>query len=173
MFKKEAAKRGILIEPDRHYYAGGGASRNCFRMGVTSIPREKIREGVQHLRELMWDLSSGEAEFLDDSDPGFLREKDLLDIMCESTWIYKTVYGDPTTFELHEDGSMTGRAGHANEEQDKGRWWIEGDLWCRQWNSWAYGEESRYYLCRQKKHLKIYNTDKRLVDSAILHLHTD
>ena len=168
---REAAKRGILIEPDKHYYGGSRTSKNCFRMGVTSIPGEKIREGVKHLRELMWELSSGEAEFLDEEDPGFLKGEELERTMRGSTWIYKTVYGDPTTFELHPDGSMTGRAGHADEDQDEGRWWIEGDLWCRQWNEWAYGEKSRYYISRQGQHLKIYNTEKRLVDSAIIHLH--
>jgi GntR family transcriptional regulator/MocR family aminotransferase len=166
----EAAKRGILIEPDKHYYAGSRTSKNCFRMGVTSIPVERIREGVKHLRELMWELSSGEAEFLNEDDPGFLQGDKLERTMRGSTWIYKTVYGDPTTIELHPDGTMTGRAGHANEEQDEGRWWVEGDLWCRQWNDWAYGEESRYFISRQGQHLKIYNTDKRLVDSAIIHI---
>lgn len=171
MLARRAAKQGILIEPDTHYYGGSRASRNCFRMGVTSIPGEQIREGVMHLRELMWELSSGAAEFLDDADPGFLKGKELERTMRGSTWIYKTVYGDPTTFELHPDGTMEGRAGHADEEQDKGRWWVEGDLWCRQWKQWAYGEKSRYYISRKGQHLKIYNTEKRLVDSAIIHLY--
>jgi len=168
---RKAAKRGILIEPDKHYYAGSRTSKNCFRMGVTSIPREKIREGVRHLRELMWELSSDEAEFLDKGDPAFLNGKELERTMRGSTWLYKTVDGDPTTFELHPDGTMKGRAGHADEEQDEGRWWIEGDLWCRQWNEWAYGEKSRYYITMKGQHLKIYNTEKRLVDSAIIHLY--
>ena len=166
---REAAKRGILIEPDKPYYSGDQSSRNCFRMGVTSIPKNNIREGVKKLRELMWELSSGEAEFLDASDPGFLKGADLKQTVSSSTWIYSTVYGDPTTFELRADGTMSGRAGHADEEQDEGRWWVEGDLWCRQWNQWAYGEESRYYIARNGQQLKIYNTERRLVDSAIIH----
>jgi len=168
---REAARRGILIEPDTHYYASSRASRNCFRLGVTSIPEEKIRDGVKHLHELMWDLASGESEILDEDDSALLRGKQLQHTMCGSTWIYKTVYGDPVTFELHSDGRMNGRAGHANEEQDEGRWWIEGDLWCRQWNEWAYGEESRFYITMHGQHLKIYNTERRMVDSAIIHLY--
>ena len=167
----EASRRGILIEPDTHYYASNKGSKNYFRMGVTSIPENNIREGVKQLRELMWELASGEAEFLDESDSALLRGDQLERTMRGSTWIYKAVYGDPVTFELHPDGHMTGRAGHANEEHDQGRWWVEGDLWCRQWNEWAYGEESRYYITRQGQHLKIYNTEKRLVDSAIIHLY--
>ena len=101
---REAARRGILIEPDTHYYARSKGSRNCFRMGVASIPQGKIREGVEHLRELMWEVGSGQAEYLDDEDPAFLK------------------------------GTLVGRAGHANEDCDRGRWWVEGDLWCRQWD---------------------------------------
>lgn len=166
---REAAKRGILIEPDTHYYSEGSKSKNCFRMGVTSIPKERIREGVEKLREVMWELASGEGDFLDDDDPCLLRGKALEKAMSGSTWIYKTSYGDPATFELHDNGHITGRAGHANEDCDEGRWWVEGDLWCRQWAHWAYGEPSRYYITMSDQHLRIYNTEKRLVDSAVIH----
>ncbi len=72
---REAARRGILIEPDTHYYASGRSSRNCFRMGVTSIPADKIRDGVRQLRELMWELASGEPDLLDEDDPGCCRAR--------------------------------------------------------------------------------------------------
>jgi GntR family transcriptional regulator/MocR family aminotransferase len=170
---REAARRGILIEPDTHYYAVPSASRNCFRMGVTSIPAERIREGVKQLRELMWELASGESELLDESDSSLLRAADLARVMPGSNWIYQTVYGDPATFELGADGSMRGRAGHANEDCDEGRWWIEGNTWCRQWKHWAYGEEGRFFITLQGQQLKIYNTDGRLVDSAIIHPQCD
>ena len=166
---REAAKRGILIEPDMHYYVDRKKARNCFRLGVTSIPSERIREGVERLRELMWELSSGEAEFLQDDDPNLLHGEELRQIMSGSTWIYKTVYNDPTTFELLSDGTMIGRAGHANEEYDEGKWWCDGDLWCRQWKHWAYGEKGCYYITMNGQHLRLYNTEKRLVDSAIIH----
>jgi GntR family transcriptional regulator/MocR family aminotransferase len=165
---QEAAKRGVLIEPDTHYYASTRSSRNCFRMGVTSIDSSRIREGVSQLREVMWEFNSSKSEFLDENDPAWLKGEKLERTISGSNWIYKTTYGDPATFELHPDGTMTGRAGHANEDQDKGRWWIEGDFWCRQWDNWAYGEKSRYYLTLQGQRLKIFNTEKRIVDSAII-----
>lgn len=166
---REAARRGILIEPDTHYYARSRRARNCFRMGVTSIPQDQIREGVEHLRELMWELGSGKAEYLSDDDPAFLKGDALASALRDSIWIYKTVYGDPATFELHADGTLEGQAGPVNEEHDRGRWWVEGDLWCRQWNHWAYGEAGRYYIAIKGQRLKIYNTSRRLVDSAIIH----
>ena len=170
---REAAKRGILIEPDTHYYAGSQGSRNSFRMGVTSIPAERIREGVRQLREVMWALTSGAAEFLDQDDPALLRGEQLQRTLSGSTWLYKTVYGDPASFELHADGRLTGLAGHANEERDEGRWWVEGDLWCRQWKQWAYGEPGRYFITLQGQQLRLFDTGRRLVDSAVLHTRGD
>jgi len=168
---RKAAKRGILIEPDSHYYAGTRESRNCFRMGVTSIPRTRIREGVELLRDLIREQESGQSEILNENDPDWLRGEDLKRLMSSSTWIYKTVYGDPCSFELHADGSMSGVAGHANEEHDRGQWWIDGDFYCRQWQEWAYGEKGRYYITLKGQYLRLYNADKRFVDSAIIHPH--
>jgi len=64
---------------------------------------------------------------------------------------------------------MTGRAGHANEDRDSGRWWCEGNLWFRQWNRWAYGEKSSYFVTLDGQHIRWYNAEKHLVDDAILH----
>ncbi|HLF30569.1 MAG TPA: PLP-dependent aminotransferase family protein [Xanthomonadales bacterium] len=165
----EAAKRGILIEPDTHYYAGHKTSKNCFRMGVTSIPTDRIREGVERLRQLMWDLSKVEGVVLEDDDPNQVRAATLRQTLQGTTIIYKTVYCDPCVIELHPDGRMEGRAGYADEDRDSGRWWCEGDLWYRQWNRWAYGETSAYFITLDGQHIRWYNTTRRLVDDAILH----
>ncbi len=169
LLAREAAKRGILIEPDTHYYAGSSTSRNCFRMGVTSIPQEKIREGVERLRELMWDISQADGGPLQEDNPHWLRGEELQRTLSGASIIYRTVYCDPCVIELHADGRMTGRAGHANEDRDRGRWWREGDLWCRQWKRWAYGEKSAFYVTLDGQHIRWYNTNKHLVDDAILH----
>jgi len=170
---REAAKRGILIEPDTLYYAGRKTSRNCFRMGVTSIPTDRIREGVERLRELMWDISNVDGALLADNDPNRLRGKELYRTLCGATIIYRTVYCDPCVLEVHEDGRLEGRAGHANEDRDTGRWWCEGDQWFRQWNRWAYGEASGYYITLSGQHIRWYNSSKHLVDDAILHRDDD
>jgi len=165
----EAAKRGILIEPDTHYFAHPDSSEQCFRMGVTSIPTDRIREGVERLRELMWDLSAVEGVLLDDDDPNLLRGRALEEAFSGASIIYRTVYCDPCVLEIHADGRMEGRAGHANEDRDSGRWWCEGDLWYRQWNRWAYGEASAYYVTLDGQHIRWYNTARHLVDDAFLH----
>lgn len=169
----EAAKRGILIEPDTHYYAQPNASRKCFRMGVASIPKDRIREGVERLRELIWDLSNVEGVMLADNDPNLLKGKTLERTLSDSTIIYHTVYSDPCVIDLHSDGKMTGSAGYANEDRDSGRWWCEGDRWFRQWNRWAYGEKSSYFVTLDGQHIRWYNMEKHLVDDAILHREGD
>lgn len=166
---QEAAKRGILIEPDTHYYAGPVTSKNCFRMGVTSIPTSRIREGVERLRELMWDLSNVDGVKLEDEDPNQLSGAALKQTLQGATLIYNTVYCDPCVIELHADGRMEGRAGYANEDRDSGRWWCEDNLWYRQWEHWAYGEKSAYFVTLDGQHLRWYNTARHLVDDAILH----
>ncbi len=168
MLVGEAAKRGILIEPDTYYYAHPEDSRKSFRMGVTSIPTARIREGVARLRELMWDLSKVEGVMLEDGDPLLLKGKQLKDTLSGATIIYRTVYCDPCVIELNTDGTMTGRAGYANEDRDNGRWWCEEDRWFRKWNRWAYGEQSSYFVTLDGQHIRWYNTEKHLVDDAIL-----
>jgi len=173
LLAREAAKRGILIEPDTHYFAHPEASRKkassqCFRMGVTSIPTERIREGVCRLRELMWDLSKTDGVRLQDSDPLWLRAPGLEAALRGTQILYRTVYCDPCIIELHPDGRMDGRAGHANEDRDSGRWWCEGDLWYRQWNRWAYGEKAGFFVSLDGQHIRWYNLDRHLVDDAIL-----
>jgi GntR family transcriptional regulator/MocR family aminotransferase len=70
--------------------------------------------------------------------------------------------------ELHEDGTLEGRAGFANEEQDTGRWWIEGDMWFRQWTLWAYGEPAGFGVAIKGDQLLWLDSNGRQVDSAVI-----
>ncbi|NNE05431.1 MAG: PLP-dependent aminotransferase family protein [Xanthomonadales bacterium] len=164
----EAAKRGILIEPDTHYFASGHASRNHYRMGVTSIPVEQIREGVSRLERLIRGLTADQIETLDPADPNLLSGDQLRRLLPGATIIYKTYYGAPCTIELRQDGSMIGRSGHANEDCDAGHWWVEDDLYCRKWKKWSYGEEGRYQVTLDGNHIRWWRPGGRLVDSAII-----
>jgi GntR family transcriptional regulator/MocR family aminotransferase len=165
----EAARRGILIEPDTHFYGGRRQPKNFFRLGVTSIPEEHIREGVRQLSELLREMSGDRTEKLDKKDPTLLSAKQLATLLPGATIHYKTFYGDPCTIELHEDGSMTGRAGYANEDCDEGKWWLEGDLYCRQWKQWGYGETSKLLVSVNGNQINWWRPGSGwLVDSAIL-----
>lgn len=164
---READRRGVLIEPVSHHYARGSAPANVFRMCVTGIPVEKIRQGVATLSEVIRDLSAGCVLRLDPRKAKWLGAAELKRLIPGSTFLYKTVYGEPCTIELHRHGEMVGRAGYANEDHDRGRWWIQDGLWCRQWQNWAYGEVSRYRTRIEGDRIQWFNENGRLVDSAV------
>jgi len=166
----EAANRGILIEPVAHYYAPGTADKNSFRMGVTSIPADRIRAGVGELGALINELTSGAIEKLDPADGNLLRGAALQQAMTGATFTYNTVYGDPCTIELLPGGLMKGRAGHADEEVDQGRWWVEGDLWYRQWDEWSYAKLACFQVVVHDQRIKWFNPNGELVNSAVVRL---
>jgi GntR family transcriptional regulator/MocR family aminotransferase len=164
----EAARRGILIEPDTHYYGGKKQSLNHYRMGVTSIPEEHIREGVNQLEQLIREMTADRIEQLDPDDPGLLDGRQLKKLLPGAKILYKTYYGAPCTIELCKDGTMNGVSGHANEDCDSGRWWVDEDHYCRQWKQWSYGEEGTYQVTLEGKHIRWWRPGGRLVDSAII-----
>lgn len=164
----EAAKRGILIEPDSHYYGDIRHPRNYFRLGVTSIPKENIREGVKQLTSLIRELCAEQIQYIDPHDPALLGPEELRNIMPGATIMTRTFYGDPCTIELHEDGKMSGRSGHADEDCDTGKWWLEGDVWCRQWEQWAYGDISKLQVSLNGDHIRWWRPGGRLVDAGVL-----
>lgn len=188
---KKASKQGILIEPVDDYYfdlSGDSISQMavCFRMGVTSLEEPKIREGVAKLAELIRDLAGKENARLDNSPTPPLTQQQLLQKLVGATLICKTVYGAPCTIELRADGKMIGRAGHADEEYDTGRWWVDGDIWYRQWQEWAYGEQAGFFITLDQpnktntsnkllsknvashQNISWFNQRGRLVDTAII-----
>ena len=130
-----AARVGVLIEP---VAAGGTNAQFC--MGVTSIRSARIREGVQELARIIRADPQLGSRTLREETIAPLAGRALKRALGGATLLYNTVYGDPCTLQLKADGTLTGRAGYSNEDQDSGRWWVEGDRWFRQWNHWAYGE---------------------------------
>ncbi|MEO1038643.1 MAG: PLP-dependent aminotransferase family protein [Pseudomonadota bacterium] len=161
----EAARaRGVLIEPAGVYFNSPDEARGVFRLGVTSLPAARIREGVAQLSEALRDLGGAQSE------PALhpLSGEEASARLTGARLLYKTVYGDPCTITLHPDGRMTGRAGYANEDRDEGRWWMEGDIWQRQWNSWAYGEAAGFRVAIDGERLSWLNEAGERVDGAVL-----
>jgi len=172
-FAKSAAQHGILIEPVRHYYANEDNAENCFRMGVTSIDIERIRPGVTRLVEVIRSRVRGHVEQLSTSSGEWLTGDDLKAAMSGATVLDREVDGRPCTYTYHPDGTMTGVLGFSNEEQDTGRWRVDGDRWYRQWNRWNYGEEKGYYIVIDGEQIKFFNEDQQIVDSMFIRLADD
>jgi len=172
-FARTAAQRGILIEPVRHYYANEDDAENCFRMGVTSIDIERIRPGVTRLVELIRTRVKDQVEHLSTSSGDWLTGDNLKAAMSGATVLDREVDGRPCTYTYHRDGSMTGVLGFSNEEQDTGRWRVDGDQWYRQWSRWNYGEEKGYYIVIDGEQIKFFNEDQQIVDSMFIRLADD
>jgi GntR family transcriptional regulator/MocR family aminotransferase len=165
----EAAKRGILLEPDNHFYNDPQHPGSNFRLGVTGIPEENIREGVKQLTKLIREMCTDQDRLMEPQDPQLLNAKQLQTAMSGATIMTRTFYGGPCTIDLHENGSMSGVSGHADEETDTGKWWLEGDVWCRQWQEWGYGDISKLQVTLNGNHIRWWRPGGRLVDSGILH----
>jgi GntR family transcriptional regulator/MocR family aminotransferase len=167
-FAHAAAQRGILIEPVRQYYANPENAENCFRMGVTSLPLERIRPGVERLVELIRSQVRNYVEQLPTSKGEWLRGDALSDVMSGATILYREVDGSPCTIKYHTSGLMTGVLGYSNEEQDRGRWRIEDDRFYRRWSRWNYGEEKRYSIVLDGEQIKLFNDEGQIVDSMFI-----
>jgi GntR family transcriptional regulator/MocR family aminotransferase len=136
-----------------------------FRLGVTSLPVSAIRPGIAELSAAMRELADNSAGR---AVPEPLGEAAMRDRLSGVTLLYKTVYGDPCTIELHDDGTMSGRAGFAGEDRDSGRWWIEGGRWYRQWRNWAFGEQLGFAVALDGDQLLWLDAEGNVVDSAVL-----
>jgi GntR family transcriptional regulator/MocR family aminotransferase len=166
----EAERHGILIEPVDHYYQDKENAENCFRMGVTSLVVEKIRPGVERLVKLIRDLVKGQVEHLTTSSGQWFVGDDLRAKMSGATILTREVNGWPCTIIYHPDGTMSGRRGFANEDQDAGHWRVDGDRWYRKWDRWVYGEEKGYFIVIDGDKIKFFNDDQQIVDSAFIRL---
>lgn len=164
---KEAARRGILIEPVSHYYATHSAPKNCFRMGISSIPVENIREGVQLLSELIHNLSSDLHEVLDTASGRRLSGSEIEAEFAGATVLWKDINGAPGIIHYHPDGRAEGRRGYAYENRGEGRWWVEGDVWYRQWERWYFGEPLGFHVVLEGRTIKLFEADRSLSDIGV------
>lgn len=163
MLAREAASLGVLIRPGRL-----PGARHAFCMGVTGIGEERIRAGVRNLARLIRGDPGRGGRNLDDDGAAPLAGAALRRAMAGKTVLYSTVYGEPCTIEIRRNGELAGVAGHARDDRDQGRWWIEGDRWFRQWRSWAYGEVSSYAVIVDGDQIRWYDEDGLLADRAVL-----
>jgi GntR family transcriptional regulator/MocR family aminotransferase len=164
--KAAAEARGVLIQPAAHFYSGGDAPRNVFRLSVSGIPEERIRPGIETLGQTLRALLARERR--PPAPLVYLTEDELRAQMPGATFLCRTVYGDPLTIDLLADGSMKGRAGFANEDLDEGRWWLEGDFWCRQWREWSYGQVVRFRIVLEGDRIQWVNAEGRIIDAGLI-----
>jgi len=160
---RAAANIGVLIEP---VPASDDAAQFC--MGITSIPAGRIRAGVQELARLIRADPQLGSRGLRDECVAPLTGTALKRALSGATLLYNTVYGEPCTFKLSADGSLSGRAGYSGEDRDSGRWWVEGGFWFRQWQHWAYGESLGLRTIIDGDQVRWFNAEGLLIDTALI-----
>lgn len=157
----QAASSGVLIKPARLHGKTG-----AFQMSVTGIPKERIRAGVQTLAQV---FRANQANDQTAASPAkTLPASAIRRAIAGKTLLYNTVYGEPCTIRVRRTGELAGVAGYANDDLDKGRWWIEDRRWFRQWNHWAYGEAEGFFITVSNSHIYWHNEDGHVVDQAII-----
>jgi GntR family transcriptional regulator/MocR family aminotransferase len=160
---RDAQSLGVLIDP-----LNDPERPEAFIMGVTSLPKESIRGGVEVLARLIrGDRRLGSRQLSDETTQP-LKGRALQRVLTGKTLLYNTVYGEPCTIELSANGELVGRAGYANEDCDTGRWWIEDDRWFRQWQNWAYGEALGLITVVDGDQVRWFNADGLFVDTALI-----
>lgn len=163
---RQAQSRGVLIEPVEDYYTSGAAPTNVFRLGVTSLPAKRIRDGIAALSDAMLATTGPEGE--QEQHLQVLADEDMKARLSGLTLHYRTVYGEPCTIRLNPDGTMQGRAGSAGEDFDQGRWWTEDGKWFRQWERWAFGETLSFYVAIDDHQIFWLDSDRIVRDTAVI-----
>lgn len=170
--REKAAELGILIEPVKRYFAKGKHPENCFRMGVTSIPNDRIRAGVSKLAELIHQLTAEYEEKLTDASGKLLSNEVLKKLLPGTRLECQMVYGVPCTIDLLPDGSMSGHTSGIDSETDTGRWWIEDGMYWRQWKLWSYGEVKGLYVVVDGSQMKWFDQNYCFVRQLEIKEHT-
>lgn len=168
LLAKEAATRGVLIEPAKRFFHDQRNGANAFRMGVSSLPLARIRAGVAELAKVIHELTDPALDRLDERTSTWLTADELAATMPNTTLLCRTAYGDPYSVEVHADGRLVGKAGYAHEDCDVGVWWIEGDHWCRRWQNWSYGETAKFLTVLEGDQIRWYKDDLILFNRGII-----
>lgn len=155
--REQAAAKGILIEPVKRYFAKSDYPENCFRMGITSIPNERIQIGVKKLADLIHQLTEEFEEKLTNAKGRLLTGDKLKQALTNVRLECQMVYGVPCTIDLLADGTMHGHTGGKDDEYDTGHWWIEGGKYYRKWDLWGYGEEKCFYVVQDGEQMKWFD----------------
>lgn len=155
----QAAAAGVLIQP-----ASLDAAGDAFTLGVTGLGEDAIRSGVRALANVIH--ASPSSTGLDVWAHPASGRTAIRRAIVGKRFLYNTVYGDPCTIQVCRSGELLGTAGYANEDPDRGRWWIEDNRWFRQWDNWAYAEAEGFAVAVDDERIYWYDADGKLVDHA-------
>jgi len=161
---EQARQQGIHLATVNNHYQTKPAPNTVFRMGISSIPSDRIKIGVKKLALLIRDLAQQQQrrQYIT------LNNRQLKQRLIGTKITSHTVYDEAYTIEICADGQLKGHCQQDKTDCDTGQWRIEKDVFYRRWDNWVYNQEACYYVA--VKHEKIYwlNMNKHLIDSGLI-----
>ena len=139
---REAALRGILIEPVAAYFTSANPQRNLFRMGITGLPATGYAPGWPHWPMCCAIPRKGASHGVVRRAVGWAaRHSSCSSRGQRSAARPSTVTPTPSSCAA----TARCRAGPVMPARTatKVSWWVAGERWFRQWRSWAYGGRRR------------------------------
>ena len=160
--QKQAEQQGLLLEAVREF--------NALRIGFAAIEADKIESGIRILAQLINGEVSQREETLLTARGRRLTADDLQAEFPGSVLLGTNALGESYRVQVLADGTLLGYARNDVDvdETDTGRWWLQGDLWVRQWRDWSYGREARFYVVAEEHRIKWFSDTGQLIDTGIL-----
>jgi dienelactone hydrolase len=97
--------------------------------------------------------------------PAFLSGAEISKLMPTGQLKGVNGYGNPYTITYAADGSMSGVAGAGDEYTDTGKWWVKGDMFCRQYKSWLGGAQTCFRVILQGETINWHDEDGGFVSA--------
>ncbi|WP_346837875.1 PLP-dependent aminotransferase family protein [Microbulbifer sp. SAOS-129_SWC] len=160
--RKQAEQQGLLLERVRDC--------NALRIGFAAIDAERIEAGVRILAQLInGEVSQGE-ETLPTARGRRLYAADLRNEFPGAVLLGTNALGESYRVQLMADGTMLGysRNDVDVDETDTGRWWLDGDMWVRQWRNWSYGRKASFHVVIDEHRIKWFGETGQLIDTGLL-----
>lgn len=160
--QKRAEEEGLLVEAVRE--------SNAMRIGFAAIEADKIEAGIRVLAQLINGEVSDTEETLETASGRRLSAADIQAEFPGAVLLGTNTLGESYRIQLMADGTMLGYARNDVDvdETDTGRWWLQGDLWVRQWRNWSYGRKRSFYVVADQHRIKWFDESGTLIDNAIL-----
>lgn len=160
-----AQQQGILINSGSQYYFNG-QQRNGFRLSFNSIDAEHIREGILRLSKITKQLLP--PIHIDNMKGEPLCGKEITRKLTQHTLVTSDCFNIPYYNTFLADGTMVGISERPNDK-DEGRWWVEENKMCYQWNTWQFSEVRKLTLVLNGNQLFRFDDDGFCVSEGTLY----
>ncbi len=101
-------------------------------------------------------VSPVHAETLESTEGQRLSSEEIATSVSGQKLEARTANGRKIGVNFDPDGTMAGRM---RENRDRGRWWVENDQFCRQWDTWRSGQENCYVVVKDGETYTWFETD--------------